>query len=300
MGMACGLESGNCSAEDLKVARSLVPKVLEPYVTGQRGVSSSWSSPPIAALPATPALLQTRLYSQPYPATPITTSYHGHVHNGPHDAYDHIYHAHHIPPQPIQPHPAMATTTSGHMTPTTTFHCVHDHNHFCHAYAHSHIPPHPPQPHFTVVMTTTISRHPIPTTSSCHSHNHIPPWPCPQPYSATWFLQLRPTVAMTTATSLRGYVHNHILPWPQMTKTTSGHMTPTNTSTVAMTTATSCHGYVHNHIPSCPWSTCNTTALDGAPDWGGWALSLTTNFPTAVPTQSVSQPRGCCETGPCL
>lgn len=41
MGMACGLESGNCSAEDLKVARSLVPKVLEPYVTGQRGVTSS-------------------------------------------------------------------------------------------------------------------------------------------------------------------------------------------------------------------------------------------------------------------
>lgn len=35
MGMACGLESGNCSAEDLKVARSLVPKALEPYVTGQ-------------------------------------------------------------------------------------------------------------------------------------------------------------------------------------------------------------------------------------------------------------------------
>jgi transcription factor Dp-1 len=34
MGMACGLESGNCSAEDLKVARSLVPKALEPYVTG--------------------------------------------------------------------------------------------------------------------------------------------------------------------------------------------------------------------------------------------------------------------------
>nr|XP_048312188.1 transcription factor Dp-1 isoform X1 [Myodes glareolus]XP_048312189.1 transcription factor Dp-1 isoform X1 [Myodes glareolus]XP_048312190.1 transcription factor Dp-1 isoform X1 [Myodes glareolus] len=33
MGMACGLESGNCSAEDLKVARSLVPKALEPYVT---------------------------------------------------------------------------------------------------------------------------------------------------------------------------------------------------------------------------------------------------------------------------
>lgn len=35
MGMACGLEVGKCSAEDLKVARSLVPKALEPYVTGQ-------------------------------------------------------------------------------------------------------------------------------------------------------------------------------------------------------------------------------------------------------------------------
>lgn len=35
MGMACGLESGTCSAQDLKTARSLVPKALEPYVTGQ-------------------------------------------------------------------------------------------------------------------------------------------------------------------------------------------------------------------------------------------------------------------------
>uniref|UniRef100_A0A2K5JCX9 Transcription factor n=1 Tax=Colobus angolensis palliatus TaxID=336983 RepID=A0A2K5JCX9_COLAP len=32
-GMACGLESGSCSAEDLKMARSLVPKALQPYVT---------------------------------------------------------------------------------------------------------------------------------------------------------------------------------------------------------------------------------------------------------------------------
>uniref|UniRef100_A0A8C2L5S0 Transcription factor n=1 Tax=Cyprinus carpio TaxID=7962 RepID=A0A8C2L5S0_CYPCA len=31
MGMACGLEVGKCSAEDLKTARSLVPKALEPY-----------------------------------------------------------------------------------------------------------------------------------------------------------------------------------------------------------------------------------------------------------------------------
>ncbi|XP_066562430.1 transcription factor Dp-1b isoform X1 [Amia ocellicauda] len=33
MGMACGLEAGKCSPEDLKTARSLVPKALEPYVT---------------------------------------------------------------------------------------------------------------------------------------------------------------------------------------------------------------------------------------------------------------------------
>ncbi|KAM3862324.1 transcription factor Dp-1a [Diretmus argenteus] len=33
MGMACGLEVGKCSAENLKMARSLVPKALEPYVT---------------------------------------------------------------------------------------------------------------------------------------------------------------------------------------------------------------------------------------------------------------------------
>ncbi|NWT38483.1 TFDP1 factor, partial [Chroicocephalus maculipennis] len=42
MGMACGLESGSCSAEDLKIARSLVPKALEPYVTemAQGSISS--------------------------------------------------------------------------------------------------------------------------------------------------------------------------------------------------------------------------------------------------------------------
>ncbi|XP_017557349.1 transcription factor Dp-1b isoform X1 [Pygocentrus nattereri] len=32
MGMALGLESGRCSAEQLKIARALVPKALEPYV----------------------------------------------------------------------------------------------------------------------------------------------------------------------------------------------------------------------------------------------------------------------------
>ncbi|MEQ2274483.1 Transcription factor dpl-1 [Xenotaenia resolanae] len=35
MGMACGLEVGKCSPENLKIARSLVPKALEPYVTGR-------------------------------------------------------------------------------------------------------------------------------------------------------------------------------------------------------------------------------------------------------------------------
>ncbi|XP_014455966.1 PREDICTED: transcription factor Dp-1 isoform X1 [Crocodylus porosus] len=42
MGMACGLESGSCSAEDLKIAKSLVPKALEPYVTemAQGSISS--------------------------------------------------------------------------------------------------------------------------------------------------------------------------------------------------------------------------------------------------------------------
>uniref|UniRef100_A0A8K9Y7M9 Transcription factor n=3 Tax=Oncorhynchus TaxID=8016 RepID=A0A8K9Y7M9_ONCMY len=33
MGLACGLEVGQCSPEDLKEARTLVPRALEPYVT---------------------------------------------------------------------------------------------------------------------------------------------------------------------------------------------------------------------------------------------------------------------------
>ncbi|XP_042174319.1 transcription factor Dp-1-like isoform X5 [Oncorhynchus tshawytscha] len=37
MGLACGLEVGQCSPEDLKEARTLVPRALEPYVTGQYG-----------------------------------------------------------------------------------------------------------------------------------------------------------------------------------------------------------------------------------------------------------------------
>ncbi|XP_048834799.1 transcription factor Dp-1-like [Brienomyrus brachyistius] len=46
MGMACGLEAGKCSAEDLKRARSLVPKALEPYVTemAQGSINSVYST----------------------------------------------------------------------------------------------------------------------------------------------------------------------------------------------------------------------------------------------------------------
>ncbi|OWK06070.1 TFDP2 [Cervus elaphus hippelaphus] len=33
MGMSFGLESGKCSLEDLKLAKSLVPKALEGYIT---------------------------------------------------------------------------------------------------------------------------------------------------------------------------------------------------------------------------------------------------------------------------
>lgn len=36
MGLAFGLESGRCSPEQLKIAKTLVPKALQPYVTGQR------------------------------------------------------------------------------------------------------------------------------------------------------------------------------------------------------------------------------------------------------------------------
>lgn len=35
MGMSFGLEAGKCSAEDLRTAKSLVPKALEGYVTGK-------------------------------------------------------------------------------------------------------------------------------------------------------------------------------------------------------------------------------------------------------------------------
>lgn len=35
MGMSFGLEAGKCSAEDLRTAKSLVPKALEGYITGK-------------------------------------------------------------------------------------------------------------------------------------------------------------------------------------------------------------------------------------------------------------------------
>lgn len=56
MGMAFGLESGKCPPEDLKVARSLVPKALEPYVIGRlnndrfRTESSLFNSPHLTPL----------------------------------------------------------------------------------------------------------------------------------------------------------------------------------------------------------------------------------------------------------
>lgn len=41
MGMSFGLESGKCSLEDLRLAKSLVPKALEGYVTGRCGAASA-------------------------------------------------------------------------------------------------------------------------------------------------------------------------------------------------------------------------------------------------------------------
>ena len=35
MGMAYGLESGNCSQENINTAKSLLPPVLKPYVDGK-------------------------------------------------------------------------------------------------------------------------------------------------------------------------------------------------------------------------------------------------------------------------
>ncbi|KAI1893830.1 hypothetical protein AGOR_G00127710 [Albula goreensis] len=44
MGMSLGLESGNCSPENLQVAKSLVPKPLESYVIGMAAGTTSASS----------------------------------------------------------------------------------------------------------------------------------------------------------------------------------------------------------------------------------------------------------------
>ncbi|KAI5629559.1 RNA-binding protein MEX3A, partial [Silurus asotus] len=41
MGMALGLESGKCTSENLKIARTLIPKALEPFVTGQNTNTST-------------------------------------------------------------------------------------------------------------------------------------------------------------------------------------------------------------------------------------------------------------------
>lgn len=38
MGMSFGLEAGKCSAEDLRTAKSLVPKALEGYITGKLNI----------------------------------------------------------------------------------------------------------------------------------------------------------------------------------------------------------------------------------------------------------------------
>ncbi|NXG38923.1 TFDP2 factor, partial [Dromaius novaehollandiae] len=45
MGMSFGLEAGKCSAEDLRTAKSLVPKALEGYITGNRGQKESLNLP---------------------------------------------------------------------------------------------------------------------------------------------------------------------------------------------------------------------------------------------------------------
>lgn len=42
MGMAFGLEAGKCTQENLKIARTLIPKALEPFVTGQNHKPNIW------------------------------------------------------------------------------------------------------------------------------------------------------------------------------------------------------------------------------------------------------------------
>jgi len=39
MGMAFGLEKGQCAEGNLKLSRTMVPKALEPYVMGKKKVS---------------------------------------------------------------------------------------------------------------------------------------------------------------------------------------------------------------------------------------------------------------------
>lgn len=39
MGMAFGLEKGQCTESDLKSSRTMVPKALEPYVIGMYEVT---------------------------------------------------------------------------------------------------------------------------------------------------------------------------------------------------------------------------------------------------------------------
>lgn len=45
MGMAFGLEKGQCAEANLKVSRTMVPKALEPYVVGKREKISIWGLP---------------------------------------------------------------------------------------------------------------------------------------------------------------------------------------------------------------------------------------------------------------
>lgn len=44
MGMAFGLEKKTCSEDDLKLARSMVPKALEPYVVGKSDIRNTTTS----------------------------------------------------------------------------------------------------------------------------------------------------------------------------------------------------------------------------------------------------------------
>ncbi|KAE8625716.1 hypothetical protein XENTR_v10006372 [Xenopus tropicalis] len=71
MGMACGLESGSCSAEDLKTARSLVPKALEPYVTGSVSNGRRFSSSDLTG--CTDSMLATSSNGSQYSSSRVET-----------------------------------------------------------------------------------------------------------------------------------------------------------------------------------------------------------------------------------